>query len=307
MKAAGKVKEKIQKLKVKISSSSLKDILRTKNLSRDREKFIASSAESTADGTYAINRKARRLHPDRLTLEVKSVRDQGDGSAKTFVLSSPDGSPLPRFRAGQYLPIRMRIGESVLSRPYSICSSPADADRGEYEITVESFEGGFAGNYLCMSLKPGDLITSSGPGGTFYYERLRDGEDVLAVAGGSGVTPFVSMARALRDGTEKFRLTLIYGARNEGRIYYKKELDEIAAACPDFKVVYVLEEGGHFPFESGYVTADIIRKYMPDGKSAVYLCGSVRMKEFLRGEQRSPRRRAVTKRNFHFTRICDKL
>ncbi len=280
-KKQGKVREKIRKLKIKISAFSLKDILKTKNLSKTREKEIAKAEESTADGTYEINRRARHLHPDRLSLTVYSVREQAGGSARTYVLSSGDGSPLPRFRAGQYISLRMRMGESMIARPYSLCSSPTDAASGRYEITVESFDGGFAGNWINSNLREGDGVVSSGPDGTLYYERLRDGENVLAVAGGSGVTPFVSMARAIRDGDEDFSLTLIYGARNAGMLYYREELESIARKCPRFRLVYVLEEAADFPCETGYITADILKKYMPGEGCAVYLCGSAGMKKFV--------------------------
>ena len=73
---------------------------------------------------------------------------------------------------------------------------------------------------------------ASDPQGFFYYEDLRDAKHVVGLAGGSGITPFLSMAYALRDGAEDFELTLLYGSRDEESILFKKELDEVAAACP---------------------------------------------------------------------------
>ena len=76
--------------------------------------------------------------------------------------------------------------------------------------------GGFAADKLLAALKPGDEVIASDPQGFFYYEDLRDAKHVVGLAGGSGITPFLSMAYALRDGAEDFELTLLYGSRDGG-------------------------------------------------------------------------------------------
>ncbi|MCQ2747876.1 MAG: 2Fe-2S iron-sulfur cluster-binding protein [Mycoplasmoidaceae bacterium] len=95
---------------------------------------------------------------------------------------------------------------------------------------------------------------------------LRDAKHVVGVAGGSGITPFVSMAEAIADGTEDFNLTIVYGARNAKSLLFKKELDEIAAKCKKVKVVYVLED------KQGFITTDII-KANAKGDFSLFVCG----------------------------------
>jgi ferredoxin-NADP reductase len=73
------------------------------------------------------------------------------------------------------------------------------------------------------------VIETSGPEGNFYYEDMRDAKTVIAIAGGCGITPFFSMAQAIRDGIEDFNLYLIYGCKTLNESALKKELDEIAA------------------------------------------------------------------------------
>ena len=121
--------------------------------------------------------------------------------------------------------------------------------------------------------------------GNFYYEELRDSENVIALAGGSGITPFLSMAYAVRDGIESFNLTILFGSRDENSILFKEELDAISAECDKVKVVHVLSEQKKKGYEHGFINADIIRKYAPEnGDYSVFLCGPEAMYKFAEGE-----------------------
>ena len=128
-------------------------------------------------------------------------------------------------------------------------------------------------------------MIASDPQGFFYYEDLRDAKYVVGLAGGSGITPFLSMAYALRDGAEDFELTLLYGSRDEESILLKKDLDEVAAACPKFRVVHVLSDEEKAGYEHGFITAELIKKYAPaDAEYSVFLCGPEGMYRFLKPE-----------------------
>ena len=105
----------------------------------------------------------------------------------------------------------------------------------------------------------------------------------MALAGGSGITPFLSMARAIRDGVEDFNLTILFGSRTEESILFREELDEICAACDKVKVVHVLSDEEKAGFEHGFITADIIQKYAVAPYS-VFICGPEAMYRFLSGE-----------------------
>ena len=145
--------------------------------------------------------------------------------------------------------------------------------------------GGFAADRLLRDLKPGDKLIASAPQGFFYYEDLRDAGHVVGLAGGSGITPFLSMARAIADGIEDFSLTLLYGSRREEDVLFRGELDEIARSCPKFKVIYVLSDEERDCFEHGFLTAELIRKYAPaDEDYSVFLCGPEAMYRFLQPE-----------------------
>ncbi len=268
---------------VKIGLIGALDMLKFKNMAKVREQAIkaAPAKEITAD--YAINNSARALHPDFQELIVDKVIDHGSAGAKTFLMRSKDGGPLAYFRAGQYLSLKLKIGESSLSRPYSISSSPKDALNGVVSVTVRANPGGFAAGYMLDELKEGDEVLSSGPQGNFYYEELRDCKNVVALAGGSGITPFLSMAQAIADGTEDFDLTILVGSRTKDQILFGDELDFIADKCDKVHVVHVLSDEEAEGFEHGFITAELIKKYAKEPYS-VFVCGPEAMYSFLKGE-----------------------
>ena len=272
-------------LKVKIGLIGKLDMLKFKNMKKVREQAIQAAPAAEVKGDFAINRNAKALHPDFLTLVVAEIIDRGSADAKTYVLKSKDGKALPYFRAGMYLNLKLPLDGSLVTRSYSLCSSPKKALEGKYAITIRSNPGGFAADKLLAELKVGDEIISSCPQGFFYYEDLRDCPTVIGLAGGSGITPFLSMAEAIADGTEDFNLVLLFGSRDKANILFKDELDEIAKKTDKFKVIHVLSDAEEEGFEHGFITAELIRKYAPVGEEfSVFLCGPDGMYRFLKPE-----------------------
>ena len=272
-------------LNVKVGLIGKFDMLKFKNMSKVREKAIQAAPANEVSGEFAINTNAKKLHPDYQRLVIDEVIPHEGAKAKTFVFRRADGEAFPYFRAGQYLSLKLPLEDSFVTRAYSLCSSPKDALKGRAAITVRSNPGGFAADKLLAALKPGDEVIASDPQGFFYYEDLRDAKYVVGLAGGPGITPFLSMAYALRDGAEDFELTLLYGSRDEESILFKKELDEVAAACPKFRVVHVLSDEEKAGYEHGFITAELIKKYAPaDAEYSVFLCGPEGMYRFLRPE-----------------------
>ena len=270
-------------LHVKVGLIGKLDMLQFKNMGKNREKAIQAAPAKEISGVFPVNENAKALHPDCLELTIDSIVERN--SAKTFVLRRTDGGPLPYFRAGQYISLKLPMDGSLVTRSYSLCSSPKEALAGRYAITVRANPGGFVADRLLSEKKVGDTLIASAPQGFFYYEDLRDAKQVVGLAGGSGITPFLSLARAICDGIEDFELTLLYGSRTEGDILFRGELDEIARACPKFKVVHVRSDEEKPGFEHGFVTAELIKKYAPaEGEYSVFLCGPEAMYRFLKPE-----------------------
>ena len=256
--------------KIKVGKNSYLDMLKFKNLGKTRDKVIDEYCGDKVFYSDPISDKAEHLHQESLKVRVTDIIPRYD--AKEYVLSNIDNSPLPYFRAGSYISIKTKIGDTITSRPYSICSSPKEALNGKYSIMIEDYPAGFVAPYLYKNIQIGDEFTMSSPMGTFYYEPLRDEKHVVALAGGSGVTPFISMAYAIRDEIEDFDLTLIYGSRTRDSIYFKDELDELLNVTNKVKIIHVLSYEKIDGYEYGFITSDLIKKYASDNYS-IFACG----------------------------------
>lgn len=270
-------------LNVKVGLIGLLDMLKFANLGKVRQQAIDAAPAKEIKADYPINNKAKLLHPDYQKLVIDKIIDHADADAKTYVFRKADGSLPAYFRAGQYLSLKLQFGESFVTRPYSISSSPKWALEGKVAITVKKNPGGFAADKMLDTFQVGDEIIASAGEGHFYYDELRDCKNVVALAGGSGITPFLSMAYAIRDGIEDFNLTILFGSRTENAILFKKEFDEITAACPKVKVVHVLSDEEKDGYEHGFITAELIKKYA-DAPYSVFICGPEAMYRFVASE-----------------------
>ena len=217
-----------------------------------------------------------------MIFKVVDIREASPTS-RIFRFESADGH-IPVFQSGQYVNFRLKIGESVLSRPYTISSAPFEA-RGEhpfFEITVRRNVPYLVPDYLFENVKVGDELQGALPFGFFYYEPMRDSKELVALAGGSGITPFHSMAKEIAYGKLKgVRLTILYGSVKANDIVLKDELKKIEADCPDVKVVHVLSDEPDWDGEKGFITREIIEKYSTPNCTYMF-CGPLPMFRFVK-------------------------
>ena len=196
-----------------------------------REKMIAEASDELPTSIFNANVLAKKLHPNVQYAVVEKVTEHVDAKSYTLVADAEKGSEqLAYFRAGQYVSIALDIGDAKLNKPYTIRSCPKDALKGTYTITVKRTAKGFASDYILDNWQVGTKVKLSAPLGEFYHQELRDAKQVVALAGGSGITPFYSMAAAIADGTEDFSLTILYGSRTKDAIVLRDELEAVAAA-----------------------------------------------------------------------------
>ena len=259
------------------------DPLRFMARMEERQKRIAEAPAKEITSDYEVNKLADALHPQKQFVRIQEVIER-DADCKSFVLTADlekGTKSLAYFSAGQYLTVFLDIEGMKLTRAYSISSSPKEALEGKYMLTVKSVQDGLASRYILDNWKEGDSVEVSAPEGFFEYNSLRDAKTVIGVAGGSGITPFLSMAQAIRDGDEDFNLILLYGSREADHILFKEAFDRIMAETDKVKVIHVLSHEEREGFEHGFVTADLIRKYAPDTPYSVFLCGPQQMYAFV--------------------------
>jgi ferredoxin-NADP reductase len=252
----------------------------------DRQnRFKAEKAElpSFTDNATAL---ARALHPKVQFLKVAEVIERAEDT-KSFVLV-PDAErgtkELAYFGAGKYLTIFEAIDGMPITRAYSISSSPKDSLNGKYVLTIKLVDGGLMSQYIFDNWTTGTSVKASAPAGNFEYQPLRDAKTVICLAGGSGITPFVSMANAIADGDEDFNLTLLYGSRSYENILFREELAELEKKCDKIKVVHVLSDdaNSYEGTEKGFITAELIKKYAPANEEySIFICGPQQMYSFV--------------------------
>ena len=274
---------------------SAKDFIRDIDGYEALRREIAISRKYAADQTAEKGKWARvleLLHPDRLSLRVSEIIDETP-TAKTLRLVSATGY-LPPFQAGQYISLFMEAGGVRTSRPYSISSSPRQ--RACYDITIRRVEGGFVSEFLLDETRIGDKLEAASPSGNFQFNPLFHSPDMVCLAGGSGVTPFMSMIREIAEAGLDRRLTLLYGNRSGDDIIFTEELEGIAARHENIRFVPVISEpGAGCRHRTGFLTAALIREVLGDTDGRTfYLCGPAEMYAFCLPELEKlgiPRRR----------------
>ena len=251
---------------------------------KDRQVRLAAGKNAVLDAPDNARALAKALHPKRQYLVVKEVIDRAPDT-KSYILV-PDESrgtkELAWFGAGKYLSVFVTVNGMPVSRAYSVSSSPKNALEGFYELTVRRVDDGLVSRHIHETWAVGTQVETSAPAGNFEYQPLRDAPTVIGLAGGSGITPFLSMAKAIRDGDEDFTLILLYGSKTADGILFKAELDEIAAATEKVKVVHVLSDEEAPGMRHGFLTAELIKEFAPaDAPYSVFLCGSQAMYAFV--------------------------
>ncbi len=254
----------------------LKDV-RGINVIMDKRTEKREQASAVPDPDDFVYDTVEKLHPDHVRARVTQIREASPTS-RTYRFEPVDGY-VPVFQSGQYANFRLQIGESLLTRPYSISSAPFEA-RGEdpfFEITIRNNRHYLVPDYFFENVKAGDVMDVGMPFGTFYWEPLRDTKNILALAGGSGITCFLSMAREIACGKMRdCTITILYGSVKADDIVLREELDAVDAACDRVRVIHVLSDEPEWEGEKGFITREIIEKYaQPD--TTYMFCGPLPM------------------------------
>ncbi|MGO9104099.1 MAG: 2Fe-2S iron-sulfur cluster-binding protein [Mycobacterium sp.] len=169
------------------------------------------------------------------------------------------------YRPGQFLTLRLPSAQTgSVARCYSLSSSPAIDER--WAITVKRTAGGYASNWLCDNVNPGDRIESLLPGGMFTPADVT--ADFLLIAGGSGITPMMSIIKTVM-ASRRGRAALIYANRDADAVIFAAHLRALVQEHPErLSVVHWLESVQGRP--SGPALRTLIAPYRD---REVFLCG----------------------------------
>ena len=223
------------------------------------------------------------MNDARQSLRVTAIT-QVDEWVRCYRLEAaqPDGKLAP-FLPGQYLNIFYEIDGSTTSRPYSIASSPKDAEQGFYELFIHG-GGGFTSPWLFRHIAMGDMLSCSYPEGTFCYRPGCDSTHLVAVSGGMSVTPLRAFARAVVDGSLDVDLTVFCGWDYCHEVLFMDEFLQYARDCPRFRVVFAVAKEPCPKAVHGYVDRKLIESYTTLQNATLFLCGPEEMYRFLSQE-----------------------
>ncbi|MFY1675651.1 FAD-binding oxidoreductase [Streptomyces sp. WMMC905] len=261
---------------------------------------LREQAERQPEHPAEARAEVEPLHPRGLDLTLSEIVEETP-TTRTLRLRASDGGSLPPFRAGQYISLDVAVDGVETNRAFSISSSPNRLDH--YDLTVRRLPGGLVSGHLLDRVAVGDRFTSGGPMGTFTHDPLFHGDDVLFLAGGSGVAPAMSMIREIVESRLPRRMTLLYGSRRSDDIIFKDELDAIERDHPSIVVHHVLAEnepgwaGAVKPLDAALI-GELVGPL--DGRM-VYLCGPAYKYPYLTAQLRSlglPGRRVRKEANY---------
>jgi 3-ketosteroid 9alpha-monooxygenase subunit B len=197
---------------------------------------------------------------EQLRLKVLEVV-QETGDAHSLVFETPAGLS---YRPGQFLTLRLPCADGTVARCYSLSSAPGVDE--QLKVTVKRVKDGRGSNWVCDRLQAGDEVDVLAPSGTFTPKSLD--RDLLLLAGGSGITPVLSIIKSsLARGSG--RMLLVYANRDEQSVIFHAELRALVAAQPDRLVVlHWLETVQGLP--SKHPLQEIVR---PWGHAEAFICG----------------------------------
>ena len=139
---------------------------------------------------------------------------------------------------GQYAAIAFTNGgRPSYARCFSITSSPTDIDTLQFSIRVQ---GRFTSRL--SQIEPGNDIAVRGPYGGFVVDATKH-TDVVFVAGGIGIAPFMSMLRHMSATNYPYKISLLYGVHDQGDIAFVDELRTLERTMPNLRIVYAVSQG----------------------------------------------------------------
>jgi ring-1,2-phenylacetyl-CoA epoxidase subunit PaaE len=211
-------------------------------------------------------------------MKVKEVIHETK-DAISIVFEQPANGPL-QYKAGQFLTVIVPIGGKDVRRAYSLCSSPALSE--DPAVTVKRVDDGLMSNWLPDNLKAGDTLKIMEPMGQFTTEfNPANKRHIVMFAGGSGITPMMSILKTTLALEPDSICSLIYCNRDIESIIFKDALDKMQTVDEGrLHVIHILDNAPmNWQGYSGLLNHDMLAKLferIPDWgieKTTFLMCG----------------------------------
>ncbi|WP_372571119.1 2Fe-2S iron-sulfur cluster-binding protein [Ruegeria jejuensis] len=215
-----------------------------------------------------------RFHDLEVTDIHKTIRDAVVVTLKPAAGSEEDFA----FTQGQYLTFRREFDGEELRRSYSICSG---LDDGVLQVGIKRVEGGAFSSFANEALQVGDTLQAMSPTGSFHTPLNRDLQrHYLGFAGGSGITPVLSILKTTLAREPQSRFTLVYANRGVSSIMFREELEDLKNLhMGRLNVIHILEsDAQEIDLFTGLVTqekcAELFRSWIDiETVDTAFICG----------------------------------
>ena len=220
------------------------------------------------------------FHP----LKVRSITPD-TAEAVVVAFEVPQAlQPVFGFTQGQYLTLRKEIDGQDLRRSYSIC---AGVDDGELRVGVRKVRGGVFSNWINAHLQPGHSVQVMAPQGRFFVPLdPKSRRHHVGIAGGSGITPILSIMKTVLAREPHSRFTLIYGNRLLASTMFKEEIEDLKNRyMTRLSLQHVFsDEHTDAPLNRGVMDRVKIGEFLSSvvpaaGIDHVYVCGPFQMND----------------------------
>jgi cytochrome-b5 reductase len=232
--------------------------------------LIAAVTACLYDGNM-IEESALRIRTKEPASYQLTAIHQETHDTKTFSFSLPAHATLDML-PGDYLYLHATINGKSVKRPYTPSSMPGTT--GSFDLTVKRYETGLISKYL-HEQKVGDKVLMSGPNqGGHWVEGMA--KKVGLVAGGTGITPMISIIRWILIKRLDVDLVLLFANKTEADIIFRGEWERAVREHPNFHCYHVLEHPpAGWPQGTGRITDDILRRHLPPPgpETVIFLCG----------------------------------
>ena len=212
-----------------------------------------------------------QFHPLLVTDIHHTIRD-----AVVLTLKPEDPGAFA-FTQGQYLTFKQDFDGTELRRNYSIC---AGLDDGELKVGIKRVDGGAFSTYANTELKVGDTLHAMPPQGKFFTAIEPEvAKNYLGFAGGSGITPVLSILKTVLKREPQSTYTLVYANRAVNTIMFREELEDLKNRYMGrLTIIHILESGQDMELFEGRVDqakCDALLKHwiQIDNIDTAFICG----------------------------------
>ncbi|MEO9964401.1 MAG: 1,2-phenylacetyl-CoA epoxidase subunit PaaE [Reichenbachiella sp.] len=207
----------------------------------------------------------------------KLIKETDDCVSLEFDIPE-ENKALFSYKQGQHVTLKKIINGEDVRRSYSICTSPKE---GRLKVAVKKVDGGAFSTYANEKLAAGDELEVMPPSGSFNSElNPANSKNYIGFAGGSGITPIISILKSVMDTEPESTFSLIYANRGVDSIVFKEEIEGLKNTYLErLNIFHVFsEEHTEFPLFEGFIDKEKVTAFSKsifdlESTDEIFICG----------------------------------